>query len=236
MRFKAKNTIKLSVALILVISVITGYARTAFSDYIIPVIIPSEEAPHRNSTPADTTDLPFPIEDQGINPSEQGALGVNLQNPDNINSEVVYDPETGTYSIIQTIGDSLYFRTPIELTQDEYLNYDFTKSLSEYWNKQQDEVDEESQAYAPKMTIDSKGFANIFGSNEIEIRPQGSAELSFGINVSKTDNPRIPQRQRSITTFDFDQRIQLNVVGNIGTKLQLATNYNNEARTYRWGR
>jgi cell surface protein SprA len=228
-RFKAKNTIKLSVALILVISVITGYARTAFSDYIIPVIIPSEEAPYRNSTPADTTDLPFPIQDQGINPSEQGALGVNLQNPDNINSEVVYDPETGTYSIIQTIGDSLYFRTPIELTQDEYLNYDFTKSLSEYWNKQQDEVDEESQAYAPKMTIDSKGFANIFGSNEIEIRPQGSAELSFGINVSKTDNPRIPQRQRSITTFDFDQRIQLNVVGNIGTKLQLATNYNTEA-------
>jgi hypothetical protein len=55
-RFKAKNTIKLSVALILVISVITGYARTAFSDYIIPVIIPSEEAPYRNSTPADTTD------------------------------------------------------------------------------------------------------------------------------------------------------------------------------------
>ncbi len=229
MRFKAKNTIKLAIALLLIITVISGYARTAFSNYIIPVLITPEDSPFRKVEPKDTTDLPFPLQDQGINPSEHGVSGVNLQDPDNINSEVVYDPETGTYSIVQTIGDSLYFRTPIELTQDEYLNYDFTKSLSEYWNKQQDKVDEESQAFAPKMTIDSKGFANIFGSNEIEIRPQGSAELSFGVNISKTDNPRIPQRQRSITTFDFGQKIQLNVVGNIGTKLKLSTNYNTEA-------
>ncbi|MFK7755795.1 MAG: cell surface protein SprA [Flavobacteriales bacterium] len=228
MRFKARNTIRLAVAVLLVITVVTGYANSALHNFILPVILDDSDFKFRK-VEQDTTDLPFPLQDQGINPSENGASGINLQDPDNIQSEVIYDPETGTYSIVQTIGDSLYYRTPIELTQEEYLDYDFKQNLSKYWNKQQEELDEENQAFAPKMTIDSKGFENIFGSNEIEIRPQGSAELSFGINVSKTDNPRIPERQRSITTFDFDQRIQLNVVGNIGTKLQLSTNYNTEA-------
>ncbi|MCB0817846.1 MAG: hypothetical protein KDB77_10065, partial [Flavobacteriales bacterium] len=43
------------------------------------------------------------------------------------------------------------------------------------------------------------------------------------------DNPRIPVDQRRITTFNFDQRIQLNLVGNIGEKLKINTNYNTEA-------
>jgi cell surface protein SprA len=83
--------------------------------------------------------------------------------------------------------------------------------------------------WAPKLKVGGETFANIFGSNEIEIRPQGSAELTFGLNISKQDNPRIPEQQRRISTFDFQQRIQLNVVGNIGTKLKLTTNYNTEA-------
>ncbi len=229
MRLKAKYTVKLSVAILLIATVVSGYARTAFDTYIIPVIISEEETPFRKVEVRDTTDLPFPLQDQGINASENGSSGVNLQDPSNINSDVIYDPETGTYKIVQTIGDSLYYRAPIELNQDEYLDYDFSKNLSEYWNEQQDDLDDKTKAFAPKMTIESKGFRDIFGSNEIEIRPQGSAELSFGVNINQTDNPRIPEKQRRITNFDFDQRIQLNVVGNIGTKLQLSTNYNTEA-------
>jgi cell surface protein SprA len=49
------------------------------------------------------------------------------------------------------------------------------------------------------------------------------------VNISKTENPRIPIHQRKITTFNFDQRIQLNLVGNIGDKLKINTNYNTEA-------
>ena len=74
-----------------------------------------------------------------------------------------------------------------------------------------------------------EAFDRIFGGNTINIRPQGSAEVIFGINTSRTDNPRIPVDQRRITTFNFDQRIQLNLVGNIGEKLKIDTNYNTEA-------
>ncbi|MBK6883752.1 MAG: hypothetical protein IPH05_12585 [Flavobacteriales bacterium] len=49
------------------------------------------------------------------------------------------------------------------------------------------------------------------------------------MNISKTENPRIPINQRRITTFNFDQRIQLNLVGNIGDKLKINTNYNTQA-------
>jgi len=132
-----------------------------------------------------------------------------------------------SYVLVQTIGDSLFYRTPIEMTLDEYLDYNFRQTQSEFWTKQQEDADAESKPFAPSIEV--QGLKDIFGSNEIEIRPQGSAELSFGLNVSNTENPRIPERQRRITTFDFNQKIQLNVVGQIGTKLQLGTNYNTEA-------
>jgi len=115
------------------------------------------------------------------------------------------------------------------MTLDEYLDYNFKKTQSEFWNKQQEEADAENKAYAPSFAVEGDGFRKIFGSDEIEIRPQGSAELSFGVNVSTTENPRIAERQRTIVTPDFNQKIQLNVVGQIGTKLQLGTNYNTEA-------
>jgi cell surface protein SprA len=93
-----------------------------------------------------------------------------------------------------------------------------------------EEDDQAKREFAPVFKINSDAFENIFGSNEIEIRPQGSAELTFGMNMSKVDNPRIPERQRKVTTFNFDQKIQLNVTGNIGTRMKLNVNYNTESQ------
>ena len=69
----------------------------------------------------------------------------------------------------------------------------------------------------------------IFGSNEIEIKPQGTAEISLGARRNKTDNPRIPERQRNAWGMDFDQRIQLNLNGKIGDKIELGTQYNTQS-------
>ncbi|WP_306641797.1 cell surface protein SprA [Sanyastnella coralliicola] len=176
----------------------------------------------------DTLDLPFPHGEDPFNPTENTG-GISLDWPDNFQYNVEYDPITGTYVVVQTIGDSIVFRSPTSYTLDEYLEYDIQQNVSDYWAERQEEEDEANRAWAPVLKVGGEGFKNIFGSNEIEIRPQGSAELTFGFNTSKTDNPRIPERQRRITTFDFNQRIQLNVVGNIGTKMQLTTQYNTEA-------
>ena len=173
--------------------------------------------------------LPFPFGgEDAYNPTESPA-GFDFAWPSNMTYEIVYDETTGMYSIQQLIGDTLQYRPTTFLTLDEFLEYDMAGNLSEYWNELQVEDDEAERAFAPKLTVDSELFETIFGSNEIEIKPQGSAELTFGLNVSNTENPRIPERQRRITTFDFDQRIQLNIGGKIGDKIDLGTNYNTEA-------
>ena len=186
-----------------------------------------DDYPRPEVLEADTTDLPWPNEDH-LNPAEEES-GISLPLPDNITYETVFDPITGQYQMVQSVGGLFDYRPQTYMTLDEYMDYNMQQNITEYWNEIQEEEDEANRAFAPTLDVGGEGFKNIFGSNEIEIRPQGSAELTFGVNISKTDNPRIPERQRRIATFDFDQRIQLNVVGNIGTKMQLATNYNTEA-------
>ncbi|MFZ4783897.1 MAG: cell surface protein SprA [Flavobacteriales bacterium] len=176
----------------------------------------------------DTTIQPIWPNEDNPNPSE-GGNGIEVPLPDNIEYTIEYNSETGEYEVVQKVGDKIDFRPRTTMTLEEYLDFNLSKNVTEYWIQQQQAQSASSKDFAPFIKVGGEGFENIFGSNEIEIRPQGSAELTFGVNISKTENPRIPERQRRITTFDFDQKIQLNVVGNIGTKMKLNVNYNTES-------
>lgn len=81
----------------------------------------------------------------------------------------------------------------------------------------------------PSVRVDSDLFGQIFGGNEITITPQGSVEAIFGITHTKNNNPMIPSQYRSSTSFDFDTKLQFNVSGNIGERLKLNFNYDTEA-------
>lgn len=174
-------------------------------------------------------DLPYPFSDGLGGPGSNNTGGLFLNNPSNVESGFQYDPETGTYNYYEKIGDN-YFKYPTYMDFDEYINYDSKKSLQDYW-KQKSSADDinQTKGFRPKLTVKGEAFDRIFGGNVIDIRPQGSAELSFGINRSTRDNPALPANQRSTTTFDFNQQIQLNVVGHIGEKLKITTSYNTEA-------
>lgn len=161
----------------------------------------------------------------------------DLALPDNIGSDVRYDAKSGKYILYQNIGSgSLKYRRPTYLNFEEYKRYRYQQSLDEYWNEKiaseigkADPKKEERDGFKPQIVINNKGFDRVFGGNTIDIKPQGSAELNFGFNTSKTDNNLIPERQRKITTFDFDQRIQLNLQGDIGDKLKVNFKYNTHA-------
>ncbi|MBV6403341.1 MAG: hypothetical protein GFGODING_00079 [Flavobacteriales bacterium] len=160
----------------------------------------------------------------------QGEGGVDLQDPDNIENEVIYDPVTGQYILNSSVGGSFDYRPPMSMTLDEYLQYDMERAMQTYWlDKSTSESERATKGLIPTLNVKGELFDRIFGGNTIDIRPQGSAEIIFGVNISKTENPRIPVDQRRITTFDFDQRIQLNLTGNIGEKLKINTSYNTEA-------
>lgn len=152
-------------------------------------------------------------------------------------TEFEYDPETGNYEYNQKMGE-LNYRPPSYLSFDEYQDYEQKKSMNDYWKQIAKEAAEEEEseseggsgsAFTPSINVESEGFNRVFGGDQIEIRPNGSAELIFGVNSSKTENPAIPVNQRRITVFDFRENIQLNVIGNIGDKLKIQTNYNTQA-------
>ena len=161
---------------------------------------------------------------------------LKLNDPTNIKTNVTYNPDSNTYEVTQKIGN-LDYRPPTYMTFEEYEKYNQQKSIHDYW-KQRAHAEAANQARGaknliPPIKINSEKFDRIFGGGTIEIRPQGSAELIFGININRTDNPALPVKQRRISTFDFNEKIQLNVVGKIGEKLKLTTNYNTES-TFEW--
>jgi cell surface protein SprA len=57
----------------------------------------------------------------------------------------------------------------------------------------------------------------------------GFRRLIFGFNMSRVDNPTLSEKLRKTPSFNFDEKIQMNVTGSIGDKLQLGVNYNTEA-------
>ncbi len=186
--------------------------------------------------PVDTppVTLPYPLKDE-VDPRDKSKGPIDLNDPANVKTDVQFDPVTGKYTVYKKIGDQ-YYRYPMSFTLDEYLKYDAEQSIRDYW-RSKISADKtagdkgKSQANKPLIgfAFESQSFDRIFGGNTIDIRPQGSAEVTFGVTSSRTDNPALGEKQRRFTNFDFKQRIQLNVLGSVGDKLKITTNYNTEA-------
>jgi len=173
--------------------------------------------------------LQFPITPT-YDPTQTQNQSFDLGDPTNVQQTIVYDPITGTYVFKETIGtNELNYRNPSLMTFEEYIEYERQRSLRENWKDKIDDQTAQNQPFELPIKVGSKLFENFFGSDQITIRPQGSVELSFGINSSRYDNPILPVKQRRITRFDFQQQIQLNLVGQIGTKLKIGTSYNTQA-------
>ena len=183
--------------------------------------------------PADTTkkEKPrFPGTDNNYDPTDiDPNQTLQLKDPANLKTDIEYDFQTGNYEFDQKMG-AVNYRNPSYMTFKEYMDYDMEKQIDNYW-KQRHEAEKvnASKGLIPKIMINNETFDRIFGGNTVDIRPQGAAELIFGVNTSRTQNPAIAENQRKISTFDFNQKIQINLLGKIGDKLKVTTNYNTEA-------
>ena len=186
----------------------------------------------QDTTRKDTTvvDLRFPFNDFSGNPYiSEAQSGLYLGLPSNISSEVTYDPEKNEYIIQDKIGD-FYYRTPVHMSLDEYKKYRFEQAVKKYWEERSSgEGADYRSSILPKLQFGIEGIDKVFGSNTINVIPQGSAELIFGVNISRIDNPSLSERLRKVATFDFQEKIQMNVTGTIGDKMRLGVNYNTEA-------
>ncbi len=152
-----------------------------------------------------------------------------LDNPSNIKSNVIYDADKNEYIIYQKVG-TFDYRPPVHMSPEEFRKYEYSRAMRDYWQSRI--AGEESgfrSTLIPQIEIGGAAFDKIFGSNTINIIPQGSAELVFGINISRTQNPTLSEKLRTIPNFDFKEKIQMNVTGTIGDKMQLGVNYNTDA-------
>ncbi len=187
--------------------------------------------------PADTFEIDttgvlpyqFPKEEAFDYPDQSDSSFLFLDKPGNIDTELEYDPVSGEYIFYEKIGN-LNYRLPKTMSLQEYVKYDFQNSVRNYWRQRTNQKDLETQgSFVPKLTVGGEAFNRIFGGNTIDVRPQGYVEVSFGYQMNETENPAIPERLRRTPTFDFDQKIQMNVMGNIGEKMKMRVNYNTEA-------
>ncbi|NOR75902.1 MAG: cell surface protein SprA, partial [Draconibacterium sp.] len=174
--------------------------------------------------------LPYPFKDQpAFGHSKQDSLSLFLNNPSNIKYEIEFDPITGEYVFYKKMGN-LNYRLPQTMSLDDYVKYDFENSVKNYWKERSRIQDMDNNgSLIPQLTIGSEAFNRVFGGNTINITPQGYVEVSFGYQMNATENPAIPERLRKVPTFDFDEKIQINVMGQIGTKMNMKVNYNTEA-------
>ncbi|MBE9469569.1 MAG: cell surface protein SprA [Bacteroidetes bacterium] len=184
-----------------------------------------------NFVEVDTTQLQYPFKDESnhqyLSTDKQSDL--YLKSPSNIKTEIKYNPETNQYEFTKKIGKFNY-RLPSSMSQKNYMKYDFEKSTKEYWRqKVESESFEHQTSLIPKLHVGGEVFQTIFGSNTIDITPRGTAELSFGLIMTKTDNPLLAEELRKNTTFDFKEKIQMNVKGKIGDNLELGVSYNTES-------
>lgn len=179
----------------------------------------------------DSLAFPFP------NPQNQTAGSkVNsplyLKDPANVQYDIEYDPIQQKYVIKEKLGD-LEYRSPDEKSFDDFWKDRNAAAEKDYWKEKQQEStsagNNKGVFGGGDINLPSKGIDKIFGPGGIQIKPQGSAELIFGVMSSKTENPVVRVDNQRTTNFEFDQKIQLNVTGKIGEKLKLSTSYNTEA-------
>ena len=177
---------------------------------------------------AQTPTLPFPITNP-LNPFQNLPQSFDLGDPTKLNQTIVYDPETGTFVFRDIMGKDTYFRAPQAMTLEEYLAYEEKKSFSLDWKEIVAEETAENRTFELPIKIGSKAFESFFGSDQITITPGGNLELSLGANHSRVDNPILPMRQRNITRFDFNQNINMDITGQIGTNMKVNMKYNTRA-------
>lgn len=151
--------------------------------------------------------------------------------PKDVKRVVEYDAANNLYVITERIGNRDY-SPPQYFTVEQYLRLVNSDIKRENWRllSNAEIADIRKTGVIPEVKVNSRVFEKIFGGTTIDIQPSGEAELTFLGRVNKNANPLFNERQRVQSNFDFNQRIQMDVVGNIGTKMKVRMNYNTEAQ------
>ena len=158
---------------------------------------------------------------------------LDLRSPANIVTDTVYNENDGTYLLSTRLGTNTTLGAPILLTPEEYAKWQERSAMNLFFRKKNYEAWENSQKKSKfdftDMHFDLGPAEKIFGPGGVRVKTQGNAELKIGYSIQTIDNPALPSRSRRTNSFDFDEKINLNVKGSVGDKMNMDFNYNTEA-------
>ena len=157
---------------------------------------------------------------------------LDLKTPENIVTDTVYNAEDSAYTITTRLG-SLRLGTPIRLSAQEYSEWQHRRSMRSYFRSKNyaewESMNKKDKFDFTDMHFDLGPAEKIFGPGGVRIKTQGSAEIRMGYSLQSIDNPSLPSRSRNTNSFDFDEKINLNIRGSVGDKMNMDFNYNTES-------
>lgn len=152
--------------------------------------------------------------------------------PTDMHDTVEYDAERDEYVRISKIGDMVVSRT--YMTFDEYQDWKMDELMRHYWNEKSAGSIHEGNDFGflskiPGFDAIKSKMEALLGKPEISINPSGSAELTFQIVNNYRNDPALDANKRSVTTFDFDENIQVSMNVKIGDLVNFDLNWNTQA-------
>jgi cell surface protein SprA len=157
--------------------------------------------------------------------------------PKSVQVKVTPDDSLKHYDVRETVGTDIDYRDPTEISREELLRFQERQAINDYYRlRSQGGVagtgaqpgSAQAQRLIPKIDIGPVAD-RIFGGRYIDIRPAGSLTLKAGARFNTNRNPALTLRQQSVGDFLFEQNMNLNLSGQVGTKLKLTFNYDTKA-------
>ncbi|OIP84554.1 MAG: cell surface protein SprA [Porphyromonadaceae bacterium CG2_30_38_12] len=207
----------------------TAYAFISYAPALTPSTNLESET---DSLPADTAHKAFPIKKYTLQTVEDLKAVYPMDNklPNNIKTEIEFDEKSGNYVFRTKTGD-MEISTPFTMSSEEYQSYSYQKEQLDYWKEKNSlaDVNNEDKFSVSDMKFNIGPADKVFGPGGVQVKTQGSAELIFGIKHNRVENPALTEEMRSILTPEFDMKIQMNVNGSVGDKVNFGMNYNTES-------
>jgi hypothetical protein len=155
----------------------------------------------------------------------------DLRDPENLKTQVEYDETTGTYRYGTKLGEE-WLTPPFFMSSDDYLKWQSERTSKKYFrdkNKEEYRAKGKEKFDFTDMKFNLGPLEKIFGPGGVRIKTTGSAELKIGANMRNVDNPSLSEENRKVFSFDFEEKINLNLNGKVGDKVNMDFNYNSDA-------
>ncbi|MBR1798953.1 MAG: cell surface protein SprA [Bacteroidales bacterium] len=152
--------------------------------------------------------------------------------PESVKTEVEYDPATNTYTRVKRVGNTVIERQQMDFA--EYQDWQMNQLMRQYWQEKSegsalDNAEGGLLNKIPGFNQISEKLALLNAIPKIDIKPSGSAELTFQVINNYRKDPQLDATKRSVTTFDFDLNLQINLHAKIGDLFEFDINQNTQA-------